>query len=159
MYVNTRSPCRDEPQCCWLPLWTIYIHTHGPERWMEPWGWVTSAAASRLSPSLDTPHSIFSALCLQGSMAVKSSAFLAQSCAVMSAEVLCGQISYVPSAGPDIITLRSWMARFDAMLPEFKSGFLKVLFWNCPYTDTKANNKLTLLTHNPQQPVLYWLVY
>lgn len=52
-------------------------------------------------PSLGPPRGIFSALCLQGGRAVKSSAFLAPSYSAMSAEALCGHISYVPSAGPD----------------------------------------------------------
>lgn len=37
----------------------------------------------------------------------------------MSSEALCGHISYVPSVGPDRITVMGWMARLDTMLPEF----------------------------------------
>lgn len=52
---------------------------------------------ARLGP----PCSEFSILCLQVGIAVKSVAFMAPSYSAKSGEALRGQISYVPSAGPD----------------------------------------------------------
>lgn len=100
-------------------LCATFTFTHSPERWMELWGWVTSATCSRRLSSPGPPHGIFSSLCLQGRRAVKSTHFLAESYMVMSAEALCGQISYVPNAGPDKITVMRWMEMLDITLTEF----------------------------------------